>query len=968
MGTYNDDLNQIETTRTKMARFFKVALHCHSPLSKDWGNRTYADSTINDKSKFLCENGENKFVEEVQKKGPWDLFAITDHMKCEYAEKLINYAERAKNILVLPGMEVNIITSPALGSTRLHILVILPPSCTRETFATLLPGCEEEKKRMNTDSISPTNLREWIKSVQGLNGICIAAHIESSNGIRCCFRQTAKSVISLFPMEDQKQKEANKNIDGELRNLIFDAGFDAIEIRTPEDKHHYRWEEEGGDKRRISTVLGLDAHCIEDYGKDERATLVKMTKPGLEGLKNALKFPETRIRFKCDIKEPPSPRILGIDIMGGEQSFFTKLLCGFSENLTCVIGPRGSGKSTMVEALRYVFGYNRTLEELDINNNLSDRIRALQKANLTNSQIRIYYQRRDGKVHILEATYDPKQEYTTKVFDKDGKGVGVDDVEKSGEYPLRLYGWSEIETLGRDQQRQRGLIDRMIPELREAIERRQHVKEEMAKNREKIRGKTQGLKILLYKNQGDIYRYAEYKKDFDELNREQVKKSFEEIDVLEAKKNIYVTIRKNISSIDEKISELRPINLSEGIDKIISKGGATLEEWWQKEQIREREIIQTEQFIAGEIGIIQQRLKQLDLLLSKKQEEIETKLRDEQEQLRKSLSGEPTQKTIADLRSHAKQRLERVSSIRDEYIKSWRETLTLLSARRIIEDSLERAQNEITGIRAKMVDRVQNQLNRFMRANLEIKVDIRAGGDKTDFERKLDEFLKMPKYGIKRKIQMLAVNLYSPVTFGRLLLEKDWSKLEGKHSVISEDVQVTEQDIESLREAKGWVEHRQEADIDVLIEDGERLLKTLEIQEVPWDDQEAILLGGRPVDQLSPGQRSSAMLPLIALAENSPLVIDQPEDNLDNRLVGKVLVDILAELKEHRQIIVCTHNPNIVVSGDAEQVITLEAETDRRGKMDIAGSIDDGEIVERVIELMEGGREAFLMRRQRYGI
>jgi DNA repair ATPase RecN len=81
-----------------------------------------------------------------------------------------------------------------------------------------------------------------------------------------------------------------------------------------------------------------------------------------------------------------------------------------------------------------------------------------------------------------------------------------------------------------------------------------------------------------------------------------------------------------------------------------------------------------------------------------------------------------------------------------------------------------------------------------------------------------------------------------------------------------------------------------------------------------------------------------------------------------------VLVDILAALKEHRQIIVCTHNPNIVVSGDAEQVIALQAESDREGKLDITGSIDSQDIVRTVVELMEGGREAFRMRRERYGI
>ena len=115
------------------------------------------------------------------------------------------------------------------------------------------------------------------------------------------------------------------------------------------------------------------------------------------------------------------------------------------------------------------------------------------------------------------------------------------------------------------------------------------------------------------------------------------------------------------------------------------------------------------------------------------------------------------------------------------------------------------------------------------------------------------------------------------------------------------------------------------------------------------------------------GQRSSAMLPLIALVEDSPLIVDQPEDNLDNRLVGRMLVDILANLKEKRQIIVATHNPNIVVSGDAEQVIVLDAISISEGECKDSGSIDNDVIVKSIIELLEGGKEAFLIRSRRYG-
>ncbi|MHC4558511.1 MAG: AAA family ATPase [Planctomycetota bacterium] len=658
--------------------------------------------------------------------------------------------------------------------------------------------------------------------------------------------------------------------------------------------------------------------------------------------------------------------MVGVTISGVKDSFFEDLNCVFSENLSCIIGPRGSGKSTLVEALRYVFGYNKTLLELD--KDLADRIRSLQEANLSGALVRLYYQRKDGEVRVLEATYDPKQEYTTKVFDEDGKGVAVDDVERSGDYPLRLYGWSEIETLGRDQSRQRALLDRMIPNIKDSIDRRKEIRDKLESNRQEVRSKILDLRRTLEKNQEEIYRYSEYKKDFEELDQEAVRERFEEIDLLEAKKSILVIVRENVSSLAKDIEGLEPINVTEGVEKVISRFGEKLEDWWQQEQIREREIIRTEQFIAEEIGKIKQRLEQLKNSLLTKEDGLARQIEQAYQKLRNVLSGEPDKQRIADLRRNAKARLDRVSAIRDEYLKQWKELRSLLAERRNAGADLKRAQNEVTGIRATMINTVQERLNQFMGARLKVSIKMLAGGDKAEFFTGLEKFLRAPGRRINRRVQQVVSSMYDPVDFGNVLLERNWTKLIGKHSVKGEEIEIDKADGEKLRETKDWYEHHDEADIDRLLENGERLLAVLAVQEIAWDDQEAILLNDQPVDRLSPGQRSSAMLPLIALAEKSPLVIDQPEDNLDNRLVGHVLVDILAELKEHRQIIVCTHNPNIVVSGDAEQVIALEAESDRKGKLEIAGSIDNDDIVNTVIELMEGGREAFRVRKERYGI
>jgi len=104
------------------------------------------------------------------------------------------------------------------------------------------------------------------------------------------------------------------------------------------------------------------------------------------------------------------------------------------------------------------------------------------------------------------------------------------------------------------------------------------------------------------------------------------------------------------------------------------------------------------------------------------------------------------------------------------------------------------------------------------------------------------------------------------------------------------------------------------------------------------------------------------MLPVVTLTTQAPLIIDQPEDNLDNRLVSRALFKILARLKETRQIIVATNNPNILVSGDAEQVLLLGSS----GDVERYGSIDDAGIVHAVISLMEGGVEAFEKRKKKY--
>ena len=122
----------------------------------------------------------------------------------------------------------------------------------------------------------------------------------------------------------------------------------------------------------------------------------------------------------------------------------------------------------------------------------------------------------------------------------------------------------------------------------------------------------------------------------------------------------------------------------------------------------------------------------------------------------------------------------------------------------------------------------------------------------------------------------------------------------------------------------------------------------------------------RLITGLSPGQRCSAILPIILLNGNAPVIIDQPEDNLDNRLIREVVVNILAAMKLRRQIIIATHNPNLPVLGDVEQAIILRATEQDKCQLQAKGDIESDEVVNSITEIMEGGREAFQYRQSIY--
>lgn len=134
--------------------------------------------------------------------------------------------------------------------------------------------------------------------------------------------------------------------------------------------------------------------------------------------------------------------------------------------------------------------------------------------------------------------------------------------------------------------------------------------------------------------------------------------------------------------------------------------------------------------------------------------------------------------------------------------------------------------------------------------------------------------------------------------------------------------------------------------------------------------------GGKemPFGQASPGQQASALLELLLRQSAGTLIIDQPEDDLDNRVIMKI-VNLIRLSKSKRQLVFTTHNPNIVVNGDADKVIALKTREPQAGgryvgpviSLHVDGAIETPEVCEYITNLIEGGREAFDLRSRKYG-
>ncbi len=959
---YHELEAQLEEQLGRTARFRRVAFHVHSPDSYDWGKE--GDPQLNARERFDGQAGLDAYLDVLGEH--LDIVCITDHMRCGLASALSQRAQQRDdlNLVVFPGVEVSCRVPPG-HSDAIHVLVAFPPGTRPDVIERIfagqgdLPGLDD---RTGHEEIRVNSLAEWSRRITDAGAMFVFAHIDQpQRGHRAYVRRRRGESMEM--MGADLNAETVRTISNEYAEHLVDLAPAAVEVKEggADHEHYAKFTTADGRVHRVAAVARADHHAVEDFANRYAITYAKVSRSDFECVLDALRFFATRIRFVDDLPAAPSPRIVGMRLRSTGAGLFENAVVAFNENLNCLIGPRGSGKSTVVEALRYVLGKTGELEAAahgeGPESSFARLARETQIANLRDTQIELIYELAGGERAVLGATFDPDELVTTRVFTLEGddRHVGTDAV--SERFAARIFSWSEIETLGRRPELQRRLIDRLAPDVPARRLDRDAAHAALVNNRLAIESLMGKLVELMAVQDGALRRYAEYKTSFELLNTDEVQELFGTLDAAREQVELLERAFTQIDGLAEDVAMLQSSFAVDATDSIVGDADERLERWFDQGIGRTLRLHDLARIGAETVATLLREIDERRALLLEALEQERAEADRREAELREKTNAEPGQSIRRDQREDARHRYTTASDLRERYRGTYASLVRTLDDRRALVEQLRVVETGMAQARQSTAEGLTGRLASLEATDSTIAVEVEPRADRRSLRAHYDTFLTLERGGHYRQRELPErLAAFEPEVVVTAIISGSVDSLLAGHGL---------ERSEAERLVSAFELFSQDDGADVTVVDT-ALVELLIIEEQPIDDFVRIYSDGAPVETLSPGGRSSAMLPLIAMAETVPLIIDQPEDNLDNRMVGRTLTSILAELKEHRQIIVTTHNPNIVVGGDAEQVVVLDAPQARGAQREDTGSIDDDAIIDHVIRIMEGGKEAFEERERRY--
>ena len=886
-----------------VAKWWKVDFHTHTPASTCFRDKTIA---------------ANDWVNAAISAG-LDAVVVTDHNSGEWIEQIQKASEEVflatKNQLVVyPGIEL------CVDNSFIHVLVIFDPSIEMKTVQSFITHCGILDIGNTLKQVSTQKLFETI-SLPEYDVLIVPAHFNKNKGL--C-------------------KELNIN---GIREFAKQLPISAIEVRDDNDvqevinKHRNKAFQE-----LPALITGSDnpgetdgEHSISGLGN--KYTWVKLSEHSLEALRQAF-VDVSRIKHVFEHRKgeqnPNSvmhPYISGIII--NNLKHMDNLDIRLSPHLNCIIGGRGTGKSTIVEMLKMVLKKVINVDGTDKN--------LIHDVTLETSGVDVFYNFGSDKPYKVTASGK-----------KNRKWVCCDDhgvVEDCPDFPVSIYSQKDIYNLVDDdddleKHRESPILSIVDENLQEE---KMRIESEINRwIRSSINASNELLDI-----REEVKDIPKIKGAIEVANSKL--KRFEETGIL-SKKNAFENIAKEHAVFSKVINDV---------------GDATTKTFLQFDNLIQ---VQVEK-ISAQAGYeclhssIMSNIEQIKevILETKKKFAIYIKNMD---------SGLMADELTANLNTAKKEYdlaitllegidIEEFHEIEDEY-KSNADLLTELIIKKEKEDEivieLKKSLDSILVQRAELLKRRVEIAKGVNEKAKNIELEIQPYAHK---ERWISQIRKeMGKTEVfDDEFDALGNWLFS--SNGGLLNLENWKAWQW--FILTND----QIGVESFTKPNGKIVF---SDKFMRMWQGKAQEKTLNSLLTIWPEDKVsikIVNNGETlaINDGSPGQKSAAILAFVMNQGNNPLIIDQPEDDLDNSLIRELVVNSIRRMKLSRQIIIVTHNPNIPVIGDAEGIIMLDRSASgkvilREGKK--TGCIEEPTVKKGICDIMEGGIEAFKWREKKY--
>ncbi len=852
------------------------------------------------------EGSSEQYVGEVLQQAQLhdvSVLAVTDHNNVTSVPDF-RRAAQGTGITILPGFELE-------STDGIHVLCIYGPGVEEDQLQRYL-GEFGIRNTEPSSSLCELDFRSVLRKVHDQGGFTVAAHVTSDKGLFKALHGQAR--ITAWRCEDLLAVQIPAPIDDLERSYR--------EIISNRDEQYER-------SHPVAAVHAKDIARPEDLEHQTSRCWIKMSKPiSVDSFKQAFLDPDSRIRLNSDTVPESHAELVAIAWKGG--GFLDGAAIHFNPNLNVLIGGRGTGKSTVVESLRYVLGLEPASED----------------ARKNHYGIVHHVIRPGSRISLLVRCFSPKEaEYSIErtvpnppvVRDQNGTLL---DLRPSDILPrIEVYGQHEISELTNSEDKLTSLMQRFVSIDPFLDQRKAEVQRELKKTR---------LAIL---------RADDELQDIDErlvdLRRiEQTIERFQATGLEERLRDKSLLVREEriLDSVPERMQvfheTLETLEIELPVDmKFVSR--EALSELPGASILSEIQIVLEQ--LNPELDAV---VKQLRTALDRADNGID-RIRDQWTEHKLRVDTE-YEEILRKLQGSAVDGAEFIRLRRD--IEQLR---PLSSHRKILESNATELKKRRKQLLVEWEDIKSEQFRGLVSAadNVtskltgRVQVNVRSAGHRDP----LTDLLNSEIGGrLAETVEALrqAENLSLPDLVATCRGGKD--KVEEKYKLPPRQAERLAGASEST------LMQIEELDLSATTE--LKLNISPDVNQPNW-----VVL-----EKLSKGQKATAVLLLLLLESDAPLIIDQPEDDLDNRFITEGIVPRIREEKRRRQFIFSTHNANIPVLGDAELILGLDASGEgQEGKAFIQpehrGSIDVPSVRTLLEEVLEGGKSAFETRRRKYG-